>query len=326
MKSPSYDDIIEAKERIKDIINPTPFLYSPVLNEMLGANIFVKAENLQPRGAFKIRGAANAIFKRKDEALKNGVIAYSSGNHAQGVALACKYIGAKATIIVPKDVPLAKLKPAQDDGANIIFYDRKTEIREEIGSDLQKKTGAILVPPYDHADVIAGQGTIGLEIIEFTSKHGFEFDYVVTPASGGGLASGIGIALEQTCPNTKIIISEPEGFDDLAQSFAAGERVRVKDINYPSLLDALQAPMSGEITFPILERIGAKAFGISDNEALRAVKFAFENFHLVLEPSGASSLALVMENKIPAKSKNICIIASGGNIDIQILQKALMLS
>ena len=326
MKAPSFDDILEAQTRINEIINQTPFLYSPVLNEIMGANIFIKAESLQPRGAFKIRGAANAIFKRKDEALQNGVIAYSSGNHAQGVALACKYIGAKATIIVPKDVPLAKLKPAQDDGAEIIFYDRKTESREEIGANLQKQTGAILVPPYDHPDVIAGQGTIGLEIANFATNNDIKFDYVVTPASGGGLASGIGIALKELSPNTKIIISEPDGYDDMALSLDAGERKRIKDINYPSLLDALQAPIPGEITFGILKEIGARAFPISDNEALSAVKFAFENFHLVLEPSGASSLALVMENKIPAKNNNICIIASGGNIDIQVLQKALMLS
>ena len=326
MKAPSFDDILQAQTRINEIINQTPFLYSPVLNEIMGANIFIKAESLQPRGAFKIRGAANAIFKRKDEALLNGVIAYSSGNHAQGVALACKYIGAKATIIVPKDVPLAKLKPAQDDGAEIIFYDRKTESREEIGANLQKQTGAILVPPYDHPDVIAGQGTIGLEIANFATNNDIKFDYVVTPASGGGLASGIGIALKELSPNTKIIISEPDGYDDMALSLDAGERKRIKDINYPSLLDALQAPIPGEITFEILKEIGARAFPISDNEALRAVKFAFENFHLVLEPSGASSLALVMENKIPAKNNNICIIASGGNIDIQVLQKALMLS
>ena len=326
MNAPSFDDILQAQERISEIINQTPFLYSPVLNEMMGANIFIKAESLQPRGAFKIRGAANAIFKRKKEALQNGVIAYSSGNHAQGVALACKYIGAKATIIVPKDVPLAKLKPAQEDGAEIIFYDRKTESREEIGANLQKQTGAILVPPYDHPDVIAGQGTIGIEIAKFATRNNIKFDYVVTPASGGGLASGIGIALKELSPETKIIISEPKGYDDMALSLAAGERKRINDINYPSLLDALQAPIPGEITFEILKEIDASAFPISDNEALHAVKFAFENFHLVLEPSGASSLALVMQNKIPAKNNNICIIASGGNIDIQVLQKALMLS
>ena len=321
--APKFSEIVDAKECIKTIINQTPFLYSPVLNESLGANIFIKAENLQPRGAFKIRGAANAIFKQRDDAIKNGVIAYSSGNHAQGVALACKTIGAKATIIVPEDVPQAKLRPAQEDGAEIVFYNRQTQVREEIGERMQKETGAILIPPYDHTDVIAGQGTIGLEIAEFANSKNINFDYVVTPASGGGLASGISIALKELSPKTEIIISEPVGYDDLAQSLKKGERVRNTDINFPSLLDALMAPMSGEITFPVLKEAHAKSFAISDEEALHAVKYAFQTLHLVLEPSGASSLALVMEGKIPAKGKNICIVASGGNIDPDVMIKAL---
>ena len=320
---PIFQDIKDAQSRIAPFINQTPFLSCPPLNDLLGANFFVKAECLQPRGAFKIRGATNAILKRKEEAIAKGVIAYSSGNHAQGVALACKRIGAKATIIVPHDAPTIKLENAKQDGAQIIFYNRQTEKREEIGAALQEKTGAILVPPYDHEDVIAGQGTIGLEIAEFAKQKNIEFDYVLTPASGGGLASGIALALEELSPKTKMLIAEPLHHERLKNSLENGARVEnVKGLPL-SIQDALMSPSCGELTFPILYRNGAKAFGIKDDDCLKAMKFAFENLQIIIEPGGAAALALALFGDVDLAGKNICIIASGGNVDADLFYKAI---
>ena len=323
MPAPIFQDIIDAQIRIKNEINQTPFLASHVLNQSTNARVWVKAECLQPRGAFKIRGASNAILKRKDEAIAKGVIAFSSGNHAQGVALACKKIGAKATIIVPDDAPQIKLNAARDDGAEIVFYNRQTEDREEIGAALQAKTGAILVPPYDHEDVIAGQGTIGLEICEFAKENNMHFDMVIAPASGGGLASGIALALEKLSPNTKLLIAEPENHARLEKSLAAGERVAIQKGAKPSILDALMSPTCGEITFPILKRFGASGAGVSDENCLSAIKFAFENLKIVVEPGGAAALALALYGGLDLTGKNVCLIASGGNIDQEMLNRAL---
>lgn len=320
---PIFDDIKNAKERIFKYINQTPFLSCPPLNDIICANIYVKAECLQPRGAFKIRGATNAILKNKEDAIKKGVIAYSSGNHAQGIALACKRIGAKATIIVPHDAPLIKLENAKQDGAEIIFYDRKTQIREEIGLKIQKETGAILVPPYDDALVIAGQGTIGIEIDEFAKNNELEFDFVMSPASGGGLASGIALALEKLSPKTKMLIAEPFEHGRIGASLNAKRRVANSKEAAISIQDALMAPMCGELTFPILQRNGAKAYEVKDEDCLKAIKFAFENLQIIIEPGGAAALALALYGGLDLKGKNICIIASGGNIDAAMFSKAI---
>lgn len=323
MPNPIFRDIKDAKARIAPFINQTPFLRSHVLDEALGANIWVKAECLQPRGAFKIRGATNAILKRKAEAISKGVIAFSSGNHAQGVALACKRIGAKATIIVPHDAPMVKLNAARADGAEIIFYNRQKDSREEIGAALQAETGAILVPPYDHEDVIAGQGTIGIEIAEFAALKEMAFDLVITPASGGGLASGIALALEELSPTTRLMIAEPENHARFEKSLRVGERVAIEKGAKPSILDALMSPTCGEITFPILKRFGANAKGVSDENCLRAIKFAFENLKIIIEPGGAAALALALYGGFDLVGKNICVIASGGNIDAEMFERAL---
>ncbi len=324
MTNPVFEDILSAKSRIAAQINPTPILSCPPLDEAIGARVFVKAECLQPRGAFKIRGAANAILKRRDEAIEKGVIAFSSGNHAQAVALMCRYIGAKATIIVPHDAPTIKLENARQDGAEIIFYNRQTEIREEIGARLQAQTGAIIIPPYDHQDVIAGQGTIGIEINDFATQKGVEFDVVIMPASGGGLASGIALALSQLSPKTQIIIAEPEGHERFQKSLAAGELIANSKDAKPSIQDALMAPKAGELTFPILKGCNAKAFGVSDINCLNAMKFAFENLQLVIEPGGAAALALALFGGLDLKGKNICIVASGGNVDAEIFSRAIL--
>ena len=323
MSLPIFRDILDAKDRIKNSINQTPFLQSHVLNEMLSANVWVKAECLQPRGAFKIRGATNAVLKRKVEAISKGVIAFSSGNHAQGVALACKRIGAKATIIVPDDAPLVKLNAARADGAEIVFYNRKTDDRDEMGARLQAKTGAILVPPYDHEDVIAGQGTIGIEIYDFAKANEVDFDLVITPASGGGLASGVALALEELSPKTKILIAEPENHARLKKSLAVGARVANEKGAKQSILDALMSPSCGELTFPILKRVGATGEGVSDDDCLRAIKFAFENLKIIIEPGGAAALAMALFGNQDLKGKTVCLVASGGNIDADMFNRAL---
>lgn len=322
MTKPTFQDILDAKIRIASFINETPFLSCPPLDDAIGAQVFVKAECLQPRGAFKIRGAANAIIKRKKEALEKGVIAFSSGNHAQAIALMCRKIGAKATIIVPHDAPTIKLDNAKADGAEIIFYNRQTEKREEIGARLQSETGSIIVPPYDHEDVIAGQGTIGLEIAEFAQLKDLNFDIVMMPASGGGLASGIALALEELSPKTQVIIAEPKNYERFKKSFAAGEMVE----NTPaprSIQDALMAPRAGDLTFPILKRRMAIAYGVEDEKCLIAMKFAFENLQLVIEPGGAAALGLALFGDLDLKGKNICVVASGGNVDAGVFAKAI---
>lgn len=320
---PNFHDVLDAQNRIKDVIAQTPFLTSPKLNEITGANIWVKAENMQRRGSFKIRGAANAIFKRKDEAIEKGIIAYSSGNHAQGVALAARLIGAHATIIVPDDAPKAKLQGATDEGADILFYNRRTQDREQLGRDFQEKTGAILIPPFDHEDVITGQGTIGLEIIDFAKSKNIVFDKVFVQAAGGGLASGIGLVLEELSPKTELIIGEPITHNDLFRSMKSGQLESNSPDVPNSVQDALLAPRPGKITFPILQRIGAKVFEVTDDEALKAVAFAFANLKTVIEPGGACSLGLLLSGKIDVRGQNICVVASGGNIDATTFIKAL---
>ncbi len=322
MTNPTFQDILDAKARVASFINQTPFLSCPPLDDAIGARVHIKAECLQPRGAFKIRGAANAIIKRKQEAIEKGVIAFSSGNHAQAVALMCRKIGAKATIIVPHDAPTIKLDNAKADGAEIVFYNRQTEKREEIGARLQAQTGSIIVPPYDNEDVIAGQGTIGLEIAEFAPSKGIEFDIVMMPASGGGLASGIALALEELSPKTQIIIAEPKNYERLQKSLKAGQLVENAPAPH-SIQDALMAPRAGDLTFPILKRRNAKAYGVEDEKCLNAMKFAFENLQLVIEPGGAAALGLALLGGLDLKGKNICVVTSGGNVDATMFARAI---
>jgi threonine dehydratase len=310
---PTLDDIRVAAERIHGVAVRTPLLRCDALDEATGAKVWVKAECLQRGGAFKMRGAANAIAALAPEVRKRGVIAYSSGNHAIAVSTAARIFGAPAVIVMPADAPRIKLDATRANGAEVVAYDRVRESREAIGAKLAAERGLTLVKPFDDVNVIAGQGTVGLEIGE-----GIAPDMVVTPASGGGLASGVAIAL----PNARIIVCEPEGHDDIARSLASGKRER----NPPgirSFCDGLLVEEMGDITYPIAQQRFARAAVMSDAAVARAMKFAFQHLKIVLEPSGAIALAAALEGGLDLKARAVAVIASGGNVDAETFAKAL---
>jgi threonine dehydratase len=310
---PTIDDIRAAAKRIKGIAVRTPLLRNDALDEVTGAKVWVKAECLQRGGAFKMRGATNAIAALAPEVRKNGVIAFSSGNHAIAVSTAAKLFGVSAVIVMPADAPKIKLETTRANGAEVVTYDRVRESREQIGAALSRDRGLSLIKPFDDANVIAGQGTVGLEIGEEISP-----DIVFVPASGAGLTSGVAIAL----PDARIIACEPEGHDDIARSLASGKRER----NAPgirSICDGLMSEEMGDITYAVARQRFERAIVMSDEATLRATKFAFQRLKIVLEPSGAISLAAALEGGLDLKGKTVAIVASGGNVDAETFAKAL---
>jgi threonine dehydratase len=310
---PTIDDIRAAAERIKGIAVRTPLLRNDALDEATGARAWVKAECLQRGGAFKMRGATNAIAALPPDVRARGVIAFSSGNHAIAVSTAAKLFGVSAVIVMPSDAPRIKLETTRGNGAEVVTYDRVKESREAIGKRLSEERGLSLIRPFDDANVIAGQGTTGLEIAEEVTP-----DVAIVPASGGGLCSGVSIAL----PNARIIACEPEGHDDIARSFASGKRER----NAPgtrSICDGLLTEEMGDITYEIAKKRWAQVVVVNDSAVLRAMKFAFQRLKIVLEPSGAISLAAALEGGIDLKGKTVAIVASGGNVDVETFTKAL---
>ncbi|MEN9855886.1 MAG: hypothetical protein RLZZ157_1012 [Pseudomonadota bacterium] len=323
--TPSFADVLEADTRIRPYALETPLLRADALDRLCGGTILVKADCLQPRGAFKMRGAANAMLKIAVEDRHKGVVAFSSGNHAQGIAYMARHLGMAATIVVPADTPRGKLEAASADGARIVTYDRNRESREEIGARIASDTGATLIPPFDHPDVIAGQGTCGLEIIRQAAAQGLALDHMVVCASGGGLAAGIALALEALSPTTTMILAEPEGHDDFGQSLRSGQPV-TNPAGTRSIQDALLTQTPGALTLPILARVGAIGVGVSDAEALHAMAFAIKHLRIVLEPGGAAALAAVLSGKVDAKGKVVGVTASGGNVDPAILAQALALA
>jgi len=303
---PTIEDVRAAAERIAGVARKTPLLRSDVLDATTGARVWVKAECLQQGGAFKLRGAVNAVAALGAEGRKNGVLAYSSGNHAIAVASAAKLFGVPAVIVMPADAPRAKLERTRSLGADVVTYDRVRESREEIGARIARERGMPLVKPFDDAFVMAGQGTIGLEIAADLPA----VDAVFAPASGGGLAGGIATAL----PGVKVYAVEPEGHDDIARSLEAGKIVS----NPPgvrSICDALLVEHMSELTFAVAQARLAGAVSVSDDEARAAMRFAFEELKLVLEPSGATSLAAVLGRKADITGKTVVVVASGGNVD-----------
>ena len=313
MYVPTIDDVRAAAERIKGIAVRTPLIRNDALDAALGARAFVKAENLQRGGAFKMRGATNAIASLSPEVRARGVIAFSSGNHAIAVATAAKLFGVKATIVMPSDAPRIKLDTTRSLGASVVTYDRVNESREQIGARISAESGASLIKPFDDPNVIAGQGTLGLEIAEEVSP-----DIVVVQGSGGGLSAGVALAL----PNAEIFVVEPEGHDDIARTLKAGSIQR----NAPgirSICDGLLTEQMGEITHAIARQRFSGAVAVSDDEVRRAMRFAFRHLKLVLEPSGAAALAAALEGKAPVAGKTVAIIASGGNVDEETFVSAL---
>jgi threonine dehydratase len=304
-----FEDVLAAAERLAGIVHRTPVVTSRTLDERTGASAYLKCENLQRMGAFKIRGAYNRIAQLTPEQRARGVVAFSSGNHAQGVALAAKLLGVPATIVMPADAPAAKVAATREYGAEIVSYDRMTMNRGEIAAQLAAERGAVLVPPFDDADVIAGAGTVALELLQDVPQ----LDVLLVCTGGGGLLAGCALAATALRPGIAIYGVEPEAGDDFQQSFASGERV---EIPVPvTIADGQQTTSPGKLTFPIVMRSCAGILTVSDDQLRDAMRFAFERLKLVMEPSGASALAALLSGAIDARGKHVGIIVSGGNVD-----------
>lgn len=320
--APDIAAVRAAARRLDKIAVRTPLLESPALNERVGGRLLVKAEVLQRTGSFKFRGAYNKIAALGEAARSHGVVAFSSGNHAQAVAAAAALLGCKATIVMPHDAPAIKRRSTERHGATVIGYDRASEAREALAARIADETGAALVPPYDDPEVIAGQGTTGLEIAAQLADLGAHADALLAPVSGGGLIAGCALALKAHDPDVTIHAAEPEGFDDTARSLAGG--TRVENVRRGgSLCDALMSPTPGTITFAINRRLLAGGIAVSDDEALAAMAAAFEHLKLVLEPGGSVALAAVLSGRFDARGKTVVAIASGGNVDPATFARAL---
>src|ERR1700754_168535 len=298
----------------------TPLLSSPALNERVGTNVFLKPELLQRTGSFKFRGAFNKLSSIPEAARGGGVVAFSSGNHAQGVAAAAQILNMQATIVMPADAPLSKRERTKAYGAEVVLYDRDREDREAIARDIADKRGATLVRPYDDPFVIAGQGTVGREIAEDMAALGLDPDIVVAPASGGGLIAGVATAIKARYPQASVIVGEPEGFDDHKLSLRAGRR-EPHHAEGRTICDALMASIPGEITFAINSKLLAQGITASDAEVGAAVAFAFRELKLVVEPGGAVGLAGLLAGRLDARGKNVVIVLSGGNVDADLFAK-----
>jgi threonine dehydratase len=319
---PQFDDIMAAAQRLEGKALTTPLLESQLLNDRVGGRVLIKAECLQRTGSFKFRGAFNRLSLIPDDQIAAGVVAYSSGNHAQGVAAAARAFGVPATIVMPSDAPAIKVANTRADGAEVIFYDRYTDVREEIGARLAAERGATIVKPYDDPGVIAGQGTIGLEIAQQLADQDIHADAVIAPCGGGGMVSGIALALATKCPDLAVYSAEPEDFDDTSRSLVAGERL-TNGPDARSICDALLAPTPGEITFSINHRLLSGGLTASDAEARRAMALAFETLKIVVEPGGAVALAAILNGQCEIKDRTVAVVCSGGNVDPQVFASSL---
>ncbi|WP_107494978.1 threonine/serine dehydratase [Thalassobius sp. I31.1] len=315
----TYADIKAAQHRLSGQSRHTPLLSSPFLDEIAGRKIFVKPECLQHTGSFKFRGAWSAVSALPEGQRKNGVIAFSSGNHAQGVALAAARHGIPSVIIMPQNAPALKIANTRALGAEVVLYDRATEAREEIGDRLSAERGLTLIKPYDEPMVIAGQGTAGLEIAADLPGGNAE---VLVPCGGGGLTSGISIALAQDAPDMLVRPCEPEGFDDTARSLASG-RIEQNAAPEGSICDAIVTPAPGDITFPIMKENCGSGIVVTDEECLRAMALAFLRLKIVIEPGGATSLAAALFHGDKLTKDTAVCVASGGNVDPAMFARAL---
>lgn len=317
---PTIADVEGAAAILSGVAVRTPLLASPVLSRRLGRAVFLKPEMLQVTGSFKFRGAYHFISRIPASERATGVVAYSSGNHAQGVAAAAAAFAIPATIVMPADAPATKIARTKGYGATVVFYDRETESREEIAAAIAAAGGATILPPYDHPWTMAGQGTIGLEIAADWDRS-LEAPIVLVPASGGGLAAGIGIALEADLAGACVHLVEPEGFDDHARSLASGRR-EVTDRTGGSICDALLNRTPGVITFEVNRRLACGAHAVTDDAVLRAMGVAFEDLRLVCEPGGAVGLAALLEGMVPGTGP-VVVVLSGGNVDAALLAGAI---
>ncbi|WP_374902730.1 threo-3-hydroxy-L-aspartate ammonia-lyase [Acinetobacter baumannii] len=309
---PNYEDVAAAAERIKDFINKTPVLTSRTVNNEFEfeAEVFFKCENFQRVGAFKFRGAMNALLQFNETQKKAGVVAFSSGNHAQAIALSSKILGIPATIIMPKDAPAAKMAATREYGGNIVEFDRYTEDREKIGKEIAEKNGLTLIPSYDHPHVIAGQGTAAKELFEEVG----DLDYLFVCLGGGGLLAGSALSARQLSPNCKIYGVEPALGNDGQMSFRKGEIVHID--TPPTIADGAQTQYLGKLTFPIIQQKVDDILTVTDEELINAMKFFAERMKMVVEPTGCLGFAAARNLKDELKGKRIGIIISGGNVDI----------
>jgi threonine dehydratase len=295
--------VVAAAERISGLVEQTPLIES----ETLGTRIWLKCECLQTGGAFKLRGATNRLLQLTPKEQERGVVAFSSGNHARGVAIAAKRLGIRAVIVMPADAPRVKVEGTAAEGAEIVFYDRMSESREEIAARIAGETGAIVVPSFDDPHIVAGQGTAGLEIVE---QLGRSPERIVIPCGGGGLASGIALAV----PDAEIVVAEPQGWDDMAQSLERGEIVPVGPNPPPTICDAIQTLRVADLTFDILKRRNARGAAVSEAEVDQAIRFAWQSHQLLVEPGGAAALAAVLSGTAEPREGTV-VVVSGGNID-----------
>lgn len=319
---PDFDAVRAAAARLAGQARRTPLLAGTPLDEYTGGRVLLKLETLQHMGSFKFRGAYNRLCQLAPAERAAGVVAFSSGNHAQGVAYAARLLGIPATIVMPADAPRVKMANTLALGAEVITYDRLSESREAIAARLARERGAALVPSFDDPDIIAGQGTVGLEIAEQAAESGATLDDVVVCASGGGLVAGTALAIRALSPATRVWTAEPAGHDDHRRSLAAGRR----EANAPgtrSICDALLAPEPGVLTFEINRQLLAGGLAVSDAEVRAAIAFAARSLKLVVEPGGAVALACVLSGKIETRGRTVAVVLSGGNIDDELLRDVL---
>ena len=311
------DLINEARERITPRIHRTPVVTSRQFNEVAGKEVFFKCENLQRAGAFKIRGATNKIRSLSDEEKRRGIVAFSSGNHAQAVALAGREAGVRVLVAMPEDAPKAKVAATRDYGAEIIFYDRHKEDRQQFALDLAERERLVMVPPYDDYLILAGQATCGIELLEDVP----DLDCLLAPCSGGGLFAGVATAARTINPRIRCFPVEPATADDTRQSFVKGERVGIPPP--PTIADGLRVQIPGELTFPILQQLAEDVLTVTDEEIVETLRFVLTRMKLLVETSGVTAAAAVMFKKLPADVKRAGVVLSGGNIDLDLLAKLI---
>jgi threonine dehydratase len=311
------NQINEARERIAGRVHRTPVVTSRQFNELSGKEVFFKCENLQRAGAFKIRGATNKILSLTDDEKQRGIVAFSSGNHAQAVALAGREAGIRVVVAMPDDAPKAKVAGTRGYGAEIVFYDRTKEDREKFALDLAERERLVMVPPYDDYQILAGQATCGVELVEEVP----DLDCLLAPCSGGGLFAGVASAAKELKPDIRCYPVEPDSADDTRQSFIKGERVSIPPP--PTIADGLRVQTPGKLTFPILQKLADDVLTVSDEEILKTINFMLFRMKILVEPSGAAAAAAVMFGKLPNDIKRVGVVLSGGNIDADVLARVV---
>jgi threonine dehydratase len=306
----TYDDVARAAERLAGVAHRTPVATSRTLDERLGARLFLKCENLQRAGAFKFRGAYNAIARLSPEERARGILAYSSGNHAQAIALASRILGARATIVMPRDAPVAKRRATEGYGARVVEYDPATQNREEVAERLRAEGDPVLVPPYDHADVIAGQGTAAKELFEDAG----EMDLLLVCCGGGGLLSGSALSARALSPHCRVVGVEPEAADDATRSFRTGVLHTVS--NPATIADGARTPSLGALTFPLVRANVDDMATVSDDDLVHTMRFVWERMKLVVEPTGVLGLAAAFRGRVDVAGRRVGVVVSGGNVDL----------